>query len=75
MKMVSLEALVSQKHQYSKFKKLFNFKAIESELKSVKSGVTITLMVVVRLFKCLLRQFMEDLRVLSHLVDAYLSKS
>jgi hypothetical protein len=37
--MVSLEELLSQNHQYRKFKELFNFKEIASELKSVESAV------------------------------------
>ena len=32
MTMISLEELVSENHQYRKFKLLFNFKAIEAEL-------------------------------------------
>jgi hypothetical protein len=36
--MVSLEELLSQNHQYRKFKELFNFKEIESEFKSVESA-------------------------------------
>ncbi|MFK7973966.1 MAG: hypothetical protein AB8B66_03795 [Rickettsiaceae bacterium] len=43
--MVGLEDLVSPKHQYRQFKKLFNFKEIESELRSVKSGIAIKLIV------------------------------
>ena len=35
--MVSLEELVSQSHQYRKFKELFNFNEIEPKLKSVES--------------------------------------
>lgn len=58
---VSLEELVSQKHQYRKFKELFNFKEIEPELKSVESGANYKGYGVDRLFKCLLLQFMEDL--------------
>src|SRR4051794_21359470 len=59
--MVSLEELVSQTHQYRKFKGLFNFKEIERELKSVESGANYKGYGVGRLFKCLLLQFMEDL--------------
>lgn len=58
---VSLEELVNQKHQYRKFKELFNFKEIEPELKSVESGANYKGYGVGRLFKCLLLQFMEDL--------------
>ena len=59
--MVSLEDLVCQKHQYRKFKKLFNFKEIEPELKSIESKANYKGYGVLRLFKCLLLQFMEDL--------------
>ena len=59
--MISLEELVSQKHQYRKFKGLFNFKEIEPELKSVESGGNYKGYGIDRLFKCLLLQFMEDL--------------
>jgi len=59
--MVSLEELVSQTHQYRKFKELFNFKEIEPELRSVESTAGYKGYGVERLFKCLLLQFMEDL--------------
>ena len=59
--MVSLEELVSQIHQYRKFKELFSFKEIEPDLKSIESGANYKGYGVVRLFKCLLLQFMEDL--------------
>ena len=35
--MVSLDQLVSEKHQYRKFKSLFNFKSIESDLLAVET--------------------------------------
>lgn len=59
--LVSLEELVSQNHQYRKFKELFNFEAIEPELKSVESPANYKGYGASRLFKCLLLQFMEDL--------------
>jgi len=59
--MVSLEELVSEKHQYRKFKELFNFKEVNTELKSVESAANYKGYGVDRLFKCLLLQFMEDL--------------
>jgi IS5 family transposase len=58
---VSLEELVSQNHQYRKFKELFNFESIETELKSVESLANYKGYGTSRLFKCLLLQFMEDL--------------
>ena len=56
---VSLEELVSQTHQYQKFKGLFNFKEIELELKSVESGANYKGYGGGRLFKWLLLQFMK----------------
>ena len=59
--MVSLEELVSQNHQYRKFKELFNFKSIEAELLSIETTANYKGYGVVRLFKCLLLQFIEDM--------------
>lgn len=59
--MVSLEQLVNQEHQYRKFKELFDFNAVASELKSLESPASYKGYGVDRLFKCLLLQFMEDL--------------
>lgn len=59
--MVTLEELVSKNHQYRKFKELFNFREVESELLSVEKEANYKGYGVVRLFKCLLLQFMEDL--------------
>lgn len=59
--LVSLEELVSQNHQYRKFKELFNFEFIEAELKTVESPANYKGYGTSRLFKCLLLQFMEDL--------------
>lgn len=61
MTMVSLEELVSQDHQYRKFKILFNFKVVEEELLAVECGANYKGYGILRLFKCLLLQFMEDL--------------
>ena len=58
---VSLDSLVPESHQYRKFKKLFNFKSIESTLLNVEGSSNYKGYGVVRLFKCLLLQFMEDL--------------
>ena len=59
--MVSLDQLVSKNHQYRKFKSLFDFKGIEAELLSVESTANYKGYGVLRLFKCLLLQFMEDM--------------
>ncbi len=42
--MVSLEELVSQDHQYRKFKMLFNFKVVEEELLALECGGNIRVM-------------------------------
>ncbi|WPX97416.1 hypothetical protein [Candidatus Bandiella euplotis] len=65
--MVCLDQLVGSEHQYRKFKELFNFGAAEQELKGIESPANYKGYGVLRLFKCLLLQFMEDLSVLSHL--------
>lgn len=59
--MVSLDELVSLDHQYRKFKTLFNFKGIEAELLAIESEANYKGHGILRLFKCLLLQFMEDL--------------
>ena len=71
--MVSLNQLVSSKHQYRKFKELFDFEAAAKELKSVESGANYKGYGIVRLFKCLLLQFMEDLS--DRELERYLSDS
>jgi IS5 family transposase len=53
--------LVSKNHQYRKFKELFNFGAVETEILSVESDTNYKGYGVLRLFKCLLLQFMEDM--------------
>ena len=59
--LVSLDELVSEKHQYRKFKLLFNFKAIEPDLIAVEAANNNKGFSILRLFKCLLLQFMEDM--------------
>jgi IS5 family transposase len=59
--MVSLEQLVSDSHQYRRFKSLFNFKEIKAYLLTVESEANYKGYGVKCLFKCLLLQFMEDL--------------
>jgi len=71
--MVSLDQLVSSKHQYRKFKELFDFTAASEELKSVESPANYKGYGVLRLFKCLLLQFMEDLS--DRELERYLSDS
>lgn len=71
--MVSLEELVNPDHQYRKFKKLFKFKAIEGELLSLENQAYYKGYGILRMFKCLLLQFMEDLS--DRELERYLSDS
>lgn len=59
--MVSLDQLVSLDHQYRKFKELFDFNAIKPALLAVESDANYKGYGVLRLFTCLLLQFMEDM--------------
>lgn len=59
--MVSLEDLVSQDHIYRRFKSLWNFKCVKKHLKSIEKDNNYKGYGALRLFKCLLLQFMEDL--------------
>ncbi len=71
--MVCLEELVSAKHQYRRFKELFDFEVVAKELKSIESPANYKGYGVLRLFKCLLLQFMEDLS--DRELERYLSDS
>ena len=71
--MVCLDQLVSSKHQYRKFKDLFDFKSASEELRAVESPANYKGYGVLRLFKCLLLQFMEDLS--DRELERYLSDS
>lgn len=59
--MVSLEELVPANHNYRKFKKLWDLKEVERELKKVETDHSYKGYGVFRLFLALLLQFMEDL--------------
>jgi IS5 family transposase len=59
--MVTLDQLVSENHQYRKFKELFDFSVADKVLTSIESPANYKGFGVSRLFKCLLLQFMEDL--------------
>lgn len=59
--MVSLDQLVSDKHQYRKFKSLFEFDIAAKELKGLEAAAAYKGYGILRIFKCLLLQFMEDL--------------
>lgn len=71
--MVSLNQLVSEKHQYRRFKELFDFNAVAKELEKVESKANYKGFGILRLFKCLLLQFMEDLS--DRELERYLSDS
>ena len=59
---VNLENLVPANHMYRKFKQLWSFKTVERELKKLESDNNYKVYGLLRLFKCLLLQFMENLR-------------
>ena len=59
--MISLEELMPAKHNYRKFKEVFNFRKIDYRLKGMESSKGSNGYGMDRLFKCLLYQFMEDL--------------
>lgn len=61
VEMISLEELVPLDHQYRKFLEIFDFEDIEKELKILESDLHYKGYGIVRLFKCLLLQFMEDI--------------
>lgn len=70
---VSLEELVSDSHQYRKFKELFNFDVVNTELLAIESPANYKGYGALRLFKCLLLQFMEDMS--DRELERYLSDS
>ena len=61
IEMVSLEDLVPQDHAYRKFIKIWNFSNAMYYLRDVEKDNNYKGFGVLRLFKCLLLQFMEDL--------------
>ena len=61
MEMVYLGDLVPKNHNYRKFNNVFNFKKIDYRLKKMESDIGCKGYGMIRLFKCLLYQFMEDL--------------
>ena len=73
IRMVSLDQLVSAEHQYRKFNDLFDFRLASEELKKIESPANYKGYGVLRLFKCLLLQFMEDLS--DRELERYLSDS
>jgi transposase, IS5 family len=61
LELVSLDKLVSQNHEYRKFRKVLDFSLISEELLSIEVQGRYKGYGIERLFKCLLLQFMEDL--------------
>lgn len=59
--MVSLEDLVPQDHVYRKFSSIWQFDGINKHLKKVEKSCNYKGFGIIRLFKCLLLQFLEDL--------------
>jgi len=59
--MVSLEDLVPEDHVYRKFSSIWQFKGIEKNLKKAEKDSNYQGYGILRLFKCLLLQFLEDL--------------
>ena len=59
--MVSLEELVPADHVYRRFTQLWNFDLVKKHLKPVEKDNNYKGYGILRLFKCLLLQFMEDL--------------
>lgn len=61
IEMVSLENLVSEDHIYRKFFAIWKFESVNKQLKEVEKDNNYKGYGVLRLFKCLLLQFLEDL--------------
>ena len=61
VEMICLEDLVPENHNYRKFISIWSFRQTERLLKSVRKDNPYEGYGVLRLFKCLLLQFMEDL--------------
>jgi len=59
--MVSLEELVPDNHIYRKFMNLWDFQFVEKQLKCIETDNNYKGYGALKLFKCLLLQFMEDL--------------
>lgn len=59
--MISLEELVPEDHVYRKFREIWKFKLAEKHLKKIETERNYKGYGVLRLFKCLLLQFLEDL--------------
>ena len=60
IEMVSLDSLIPADHSYRKFSAIWTFKSAEKQLKPLKKDNPYVGYGLLRLFKCLLLQFMED---------------
>ena len=73
VEMVSLEDLIPENHNYRKFVKLWFFDYVERQLKKNENDNSFKGYGLLRLFKCLLLQFMENLsdqlNLISNLLD------
>ena len=61
IEMISLEDLIPQNHNYRKFVQIWSFQSVEKELKKLEKENSYKGFGLLRLFKCLLLQFMENL--------------
>ncbi len=61
VEMICLEDLVSKSHNYRKFAKIWSFQFVEKKLKKLENNNTHKGHGLLRIFKCLLLQFMENL--------------
>jgi len=59
--MICLEDLVAQDHNYRKFAQIWTFKRVEKRLKKLEKNNPHKGHGLLRIFKCLLLQFMENL--------------
>jgi len=73
LEIVSLEMLVPKKHNYRRFKALWNFKNIEEKLSKLQCSPTYKGYGMMRLFLCLVVQFMEDIS--DRELEAYLEEN
>ena len=61
VEMICLEDLVSKNHNYRKFAEIWSFQFVEKKLKKLEKNNPHKGHGLLRLFKCLLLQFMENL--------------
>ncbi len=61
VEMISLEDLIPENHNYRKFAKLWSFDYVERQLKKLEKDNPFKGYGLLRLFKCLLLQFMENI--------------